>query len=242
MLLAATSCRQSYVMTSDSNNQYIVSEKSVSSIDSVLYNAIKPFRDSLATGMNVILGYSMHSMVKGRPESELGNFCVDACMRQALLLCEKQKVKPPDVCIINNGGLRASLPKGAITVGNVFELMPFDNELIIVTVDSAGFDSLLNHIIKKGGEPVSQLQLIIKEQKIAEAYIKGQPVSNYRSIRVLTSDYLANGGDAYPALKSSIDRHLLGIRVRDVISNEIQHVNSLGDSIKSAKDGRIQIL
>ena len=58
------------------------------------------------------------------PESLLGNFVTDLCLRQYSNIA--------DICVMNNGGLRSNLTKGEITRGDIYTLMPFENELVIL--------------------------------------------------------------------------------------------------------------
>lgn len=71
-------------------------------------------------------------------ETELGNLVTDAMLAKA-------KTKYPDVVIAmqNGGGIRAPIAKGAITVGQVINVLPFGNDPIIVTLSGAEIKALL---------------------------------------------------------------------------------------------------
>ena len=172
--------------------------------------------------MNFPLVYATQALTKELPEGNLGNYCADASLRQAIIKCNQLNLEQPDFCFLNHGGLRSSLPQGIITVGNVFELMPFENELVYLKVSSATVDSILNWIAIKGGAPIIQNQ--VKKNEI--------------QYKIITSDYLANGGDGLYFLKQEKPISL-GIKVRDAFIQDLQNIGSRKDSLSVQKDGRL---
>lgn len=192
--------------------------------------------------MDQVIGETAHALSKELPESALGNFCADACLNQANILCKEAGIEAPDLCILNQGGLRASLPKGQVTLGNIYELMPFDNELMIVSLEKHSLDSLLNFIASKGGAPVAGMRMTI-ENDSARAFSLLQPKQDDKwKFRVLTSDFLANGGDAYPSLRYSSEKIWLGLKVRDALILQVKEKHHTNQPIKTEKDGRIRKL
>ena len=134
---------------------------------------------------------------------------------------------------MNNGGLRSTLPKGEITKGMIFELMPFENELVILELGSDDYIQLLQYITKRGGEPFAGVNIIMDE--------KGSVLSqsldlNGGKIRVLTSDYLANGGDKMSFFKGKKQKKV-GIKLRDAIINYCISK----ENISSKLDNRLSI-
>ena len=76
----------------------------------------------------------------------MGNFMVDACLAIAK---EKAKAlgKPePDISIFTWGSIRGSLPKGEITLRHVYQVMPFENEMLVLTLNGSQTQILLNHL------------------------------------------------------------------------------------------------
>lgn len=188
--------------------------------------------------MNFVLVYSAQSLTKELPEGNLGNYCADASLRQAMTKCELMKLDAPDFCFLNHGGLRASLPKGKITVGNIFELMPFENELIYMNVSSATVDSILNWIAIKGGAPISGIKFLINNKKADQIIIQHQPFQRESNYKIVTSDYLANGGDGLFFLKKETSIPL-GTKVRDAFINDLKEMGSRNDTLNVQKDGRL---
>ena len=96
--------------------------------DSTVTAEIAPYKAKCSAIMDVVLGYSDKVMTKDQPEGLLGDFSADAVLTQARKFCKDSC--SVDICVLNNGGLRNPLPKGNITLGNIFQLMPFENQMI----------------------------------------------------------------------------------------------------------------
>jgi len=156
---------------------------------------IQPYKNQIGSQMNVVIGYSAFEMIKARPESALGNGVCDMLMQYGLSEIDESL----DLCIMNHGGLRAPIPKGAVTIGRIFELMPFDNTLVIVELDSTELNALASHILVKGGEPIAGVtHTSIVNYKSGACFMAGeQAFTNNKTYKILTSNYLADGGDGY---------------------------------------------
>jgi 2',3'-cyclic-nucleotide 2'-phosphodiesterase (5'-nucleotidase family) len=112
-------------------------------VDSVMLKKIRPYKDSVDADMNVELATSADVMEKGQPESTLGNFVSDVCLDTVRGLYHPEDKHPVDFAFFNNGGLRNSLPRGLLRKRDVYELMPFENELVILTLNGATVQKFL---------------------------------------------------------------------------------------------------
>jgi 2',3'-cyclic-nucleotide 2'-phosphodiesterase (5'-nucleotidase family) len=196
-------------------------------IDSTIYNIIQPYQNEIEEQMNETLVYTKNDLTKGRPQSTIGNFVTDLCLNY----CDA------NICVFNNGGLRTTIDQGDITRGKIFELMPFENELVILELNKTDFIGLLNYISLRGGEPFSGLNIKIdKNNNIIE---HSWPVNfnNNETVRVLTSDYLANGGDKMSFFKGK-KQHKIGLKLRDAIIDYCEK----NDTIDIRLDNRIEII
>lgn len=174
-------------------------------------------------------------MEKGQPESRLGNFVADLCFDQV----NRGDQFKADFCVLNNGGLRSSLPEGDIRLRNVYELMPFDNILVILELDGATTLELLDYIAHKGGVPVANLRMRIMGDVPRDVLIGGQPFSDKNYYRVLTSDYLAGGGDSMDFFKQAITVRSTGVPVRDAIIRQMEESRDKDQLLIINMDGRI---
>ena len=93
--------------------------------------------------------------------------------------------------IVNNGGLRTSLPKGKITVGDVFELMPFENELVLLSLTGSQVSELADYIASRGGEGVSGISFGMLSGRAEGIKIQNRPLEPDSTYWMVTSDYIA---------------------------------------------------
>src|SRR5690606_26398936 len=171
---------------------------------------------------------------KNAPETRLGNFFADA------LLTEVKKYEPAaDFSFGTKGGLRIELQKGDITVGNLFELMPFENELVLLELSGKSVAQLAQFIAATGGQPVAGLRMRIKEGKATGITIGGKPLDVSRTYKLITYDYLANGGDNSRGLNNPVNRINLGQKVREALITYVNEQTQAGKHINTQLDERI---
>lgn len=206
-------------------------------------NIIREYRKTLEADMSRVLVESAQVMQKGTPEGLLNNFVADLVFDIGNDLYQPDDNKDIDFCLLNYGGLRVPLPKGEITYERVFELMPFENELVVITISGEKTRELFEYLAAaQRGMPVSGLKLTVKDNEPHEIIIQGEEFDIGRSYKVLTSDYLAGGGDSMNFLLQPINYELLGMRVRDAIIFHMQQVNDRGEKIQAELDGRISVV
>ena len=222
-----SSCTTLYELDNKQNNIISVS----ATPDSLITSIIKPYQIGIDSVMDEILCVADIEISKRKSESLIGNFVTDLCLYQYSDIS--------DICIMNSGGLRSSLPKGEITKRRIYELMPFDNELVILELNEKDFNGLLNYIVSRGGEPFSGMSIQINSQNQLLSYTINNSInfSNGEKIRVITSDYLANGGDQMWFFKEK-SQTKVGIKLRDAIINYCKD----NEVITSEIDGRLEII
>jgi 2',3'-cyclic-nucleotide 2'-phosphodiesterase (5'-nucleotidase family) len=187
--------------------------------------------------MSAVLVYSEIELTKSQPESALSNFFSDAITST----CKSKNIIFDFALPSTNGGIRTSLPKGAITRRHAFELMPFENELVVLTLKAESVEKLVQYIVDKGGQPVSDIQITANKSEKPVFKIAGKEFVNSGYYKVLTSDYLANGGDGIDAFKEAVKKENTNIKVRDAIIDYMISENKSGKTLNPQKDGRIII-
>lgn len=204
---------------------------------------ISPFKDSLESEMNEVLVLSAEEFPKekGKPETKLGNLVADL----SLEIANKMYDGNIDFCLLNFGGLRTSLPKGEITRGKIFELMPFENELVVVTITLDSLNKLLNYLYFVSAQPISNgLTLekyeIFDGQTFKEGFsTKENKYRTEKEFKILTSDYLANGGDNMTFFLNPIKIEKVGIKLRDAIIQYCVEQHAQGKQLSGKLEGRI---
>ena len=208
--------------------------------DPKMESVILPYRSKLMDDMGEVLCISKVALFGGRPESLLTNFCTDLVLQESDSICFK---KYPDIKIsvsmVNRGGLRVPIPKGEIKVQNIFELMPFENEVVFLKMGGAELRKFINHIASRGGEGVSGIRFGIKDDKAIEPEVQGQPLDDSKSYWLATSDYIANGGDGSEILKEVKERIVTGVKFRDMFIDHLRKLGRKGLMVEAKNDGRI---
>ena len=158
-------------------------------------NMIQPYKTKLDGAMNMVIAKCPKDMPKGRPESRLGNWMSDAIYDRASELSDV----PIDFAMQNSGGIRIPLlRKGDITKGKIYELMPFDNTLVVIHADKDLLMTFLNRVAQSGGWPVSKnFQMTIKGKQATKVLINGEELTD-RIYNIALPDYIANGGSDCP--------------------------------------------
>lgn len=203
--------------------------------DSTLVNMLQPYADSTNKTMNKVIGFATTTLYKKQPESTLGNFLADAMK----LMAEKKFETKVDAAFINYGGVRVNyLQKGEITLSNIYEIMPFDNLLILQKVKGDVLQQFLDHIAEKGGWPVAGLTMHIGNKKTKDILIDGKPLDLNGYYVIANSDYIANGGDDAVMLKP-IPQINKGYLLRDAFIEYTIQLTQQGKSINSSLEKRI---
>lgn len=229
------SCSSGYQLVKANRAEYNINNSVVA--DSAIIRYYLPYKQQLDAEMNQVLGYTEVEMVKSNllPETVLGDFFSDAVLSEALKIDPTIDFAMPST----KGGIRVDVPKGAIKLSNIFELMPFENELLAFTLKGSDVQDLLNFIAVTSGQPVAGIRLKIKDGKPVDVLIQGKPFDPNKTYRVLTSDYVAGGGDNARGFNNPIEKKVLGLKVRDAIINYVKANQAAGKTLNPKLDGRI---
>lgn len=198
--------------------------------DKEIVALVKPYSTDLNKIMQEVIGTNAHAMTKAKPEGLLGNFVADLSLNWAKQIDSLPEVS---ICLLNHGGLRTSLPQGEITIGNIYELMPFDNSLVWVKLSSEEMDRLVTYVRATGGQPVSGIQINADNYQLTQT-------SNQTSYWVLTSDYLADGGDQMDFFLNK-ERINSGVLLRSIIIEHYRALTKLNRTGETQIDNRINL-
>jgi len=120
---------------------------------------IEPYKTGMAEAMNEVIGFSSAFIEKKKPSSAIGSMMSDAVLASAQdhIPSEAKNSKSLTFSLLNYGGIRSTLDSGEITVGEIFQIMPFENEIVILKMESRYLDTLGTFIEAKGGDNYSFL-------------------------------------------------------------------------------------
>ncbi len=211
-------------------------------IDSEIEAFIKPYRTHIMKDLDSILAYApnTYSKTDGDFNTAIGNFMADAVFDEANPIFKQRTGKNIDMVLLNHGGIRSIISKGNITTRTAFELMPFENTLIVVALKGSQIDSLTTYLSKAHkAHPISKLKLAIDENyNIVEATINGKKIDKNQTYYVATNDYLFNGGDDMTFFKTNEGFTVLDYKIRNALIDNFKKA----DTINPIRDNRfIQI-
>ena len=199
---------------------------------------VDKYKGTLDAQMNEVVGTTSAFMQKGRPESLLTNFTSDVMKEYG----DKHIENGADVAIMNVNGHRATLPKGDITLGNLFEVYSFDNTISFLEVKGEDLTKIFEANARIGGAGISSnAHLVVNDRKLKSATLDGKPIDNDKIYNVVTIDYLADGNDSMSAFRDAVSMRDTGITLRDIMIDYIREQTAQGKVITSELDGRITI-
>ena len=197
---------------------------------------IAPYRAQVQEKMKEVIGRAAVSLEKGVGESALGNFVADLMLEQARALTA-EKI---DLSVVNIGGLRTPIPAGDITVGHIYELMPFENQLVVLTLPGEAVRQLLEYAAARQDAPLGNVTYTIRDKQPHDIRIGGRPLNPNQPYRVVTSDYLALGGDKMTFLKDATASKEVGVTLRDAIIRHIRQLTAKNQPVKATVEGRVK--
>lgn len=202
--------------------------------DSAYLAYLAPITADLQEKLDIPLGTAPETLTSDGAEGRLMNWASDALMAKAVQLYPGHV----DCAIINRGGLRCSWSAGDITFRQVFELMPFDNELVVLTLNGEDMLELAESFARRGGEGNSkEFRMVINGGHAEDVTIGGKPVEAEQVYYVATSDYLSGGADGMTALTHYTERWKSKRKIRELY---IEYVREVG-VVEARLDGRTRV-
>lgn len=176
--------------------------------DSWVINYVQPYKDSLDADMGKVIAFAPTSLVVERPSGTLNNWFADAVLSH---MTKTVRFSDPVFCLFNTGGLRANINEGAVTLGDIFKVMPFDNMLVYVRIPKTVLPEIEAYLKKSGGEPIANAKLVDGNFVLDADNLE----SDY--VILITSDYLAAGGDKMNFMSKRTELIETGILLRDAL-------------------------
>ncbi len=128
---------------------------------------IKPYKENIDREMNMVLAYVPWDMTKndGELNTAIGNMMADAVMELSNPVFKKRTGNSIDIVLLNHGGIRSAISKGNITTRTAFQVMPFENEVVVAKMKGEHIREMITYLIDAGSaHPVAGIQLEIGER------------------------------------------------------------------------------
>jgi len=196
---------------------------------------ITPYRQRVTEQMSAVLGTAPVALTKNAGESPLGNFVADLQRERAAVALHQ----PIDLAVMTNGGLRTAFPAGPITLGTVFELMPFENKLVVLDAPGPIVQQLFDYAARIKMPISGATYKVESDGKPADVRIGGLPFNPARTYSIAISDYLAGGGDNLIFFKPLTQRDT-GVLLRQAITDKITALTAQGKPVEAHIEGRVK--
>ena len=153
-----------------------------------------------------------------------------------------------DVAIMNNGGIRADLAAGPVSYGALFEVQPFQNRLVRLTLSGAALSEAIEHALA-GGAPriaVSGLEVWYDPGQVAGRRVRrirmlnGKGLDPRRAYTLAVPDFLADGGEGYAMLAAAprVDAGMLDVDALIAYLGVLPQPVSAPDGARFHREGR----
>ncbi len=202
--------------------------------DPEIAEVIRPHLEATDAAMKVVVGTSAVTMGRGGPGSNLvGNMVTDAMIGYF----------DADFSFQNLGGLRADLPGGDLTSGDIFGVLPFGNELVLVDMDGR----MVRHIIEQklagrsggiclGGVKMSFDKTREDYDRVVELEFKGEAWDPDKIYKVVCTSFLMEGNSNLGFLTSIPSVRVMPTGI--ITSEAVEHYLAENSPIRPKVDDR----
>jgi 2',3'-cyclic-nucleotide 2'-phosphodiesterase (5'-nucleotidase family) len=212
--------------------------------DADIQKVIAPLATEIKATFDLPLVEAPQGLFRGRRgEENLLGYWVSDVMRQT---AQRILGTPVRFAITNAGGLRSNLRPGQLKVADIFEMMPFENELVVVELTGAEVIQVVKEgIVRRGGEPCSGVKAVVGGTPEAGTYTltwdDGSPIDPQATVKVATTDYLYGGGDSIPTLKKGRKPFTTGLTLRQMLLDECTALAAAKKDLLPPAPGRYTI-
>ncbi|WP_411768869.1 5'-nucleotidase C-terminal domain-containing protein [Winogradskyella sp. A3E31] len=228
----------SIIIISCKNEVHIdkIEGKRISISDSLESNSaieayIKPYREHVNNDLDSVLAYSAETYDKtnGDLNTAIGNFMADAVYEQANPVFKSRTDQQIDMVLLNYGGIRSIISKGPITARTAYEVMPFENSIVVVAMKGPQIQELISYLANsRGADPISGLQLTLTPNgEVASSTINNEPIDENRTYYVATNDYLYNGGGNMTFFQKNEGLTVLDYKIRNALIDYFKKIDTL---------------
>ncbi|HSJ08041.1 MAG TPA: 5'-nucleotidase C-terminal domain-containing protein [Longimicrobiales bacterium] len=182
------------------------------------------------------IGEAAELIPRGAGEHPLGRLIADA----------QRTASGAAIAIMNSGGVRAPLEAGPITWGDLYQIHPFGNMLMVLELRGSDIRDALEHAFRQG-QPDAQVSGLLVEydltrpagsRVVSARLTDGSPLRDDGVYRVVTNDFLSSGvGDGYEALGRGLSETPTGVADLDAL---IGYIQSLPQPIRAPRDVRMR--
>ncbi|WP_299127711.1 5'-nucleotidase [uncultured Winogradskyella sp.] len=236
-LVFIVSCNKTHKLTKIKAERLEINE--TLSKNATVENFIKPYRANVNKNLDSIISFALdtYSKTDGDYNTAIGNLMADAVFTESDPIFYLRTGQHLDFALLNHGGIRAPISKGAIRIRTAFEIMPFENSVVIVALKGEQIIKMTEYLSQYGkAHPISnQFQLILNaDSTIYSATVNGNNIDESKIYYVATNDYLYNGGNQMTFFHPNDGLYVLDYKIRNVLIDYFKK----NDTINPKRDNR----
>jgi 2',3'-cyclic-nucleotide 2'-phosphodiesterase (5'-nucleotidase family) len=201
---------------------------------------VKPYRDSMSVAMDRIIGFAPLQMVASKPESALSNLIADVVL---WVVGDNgigtYRVADVHLALMNIKGIRSSINEGNITIRDIYSVLPFENQIVIVGLKGNKVKELFRYMASQNGDGLAGGSFYLIDGGAEQLTVGGLPIDNNKVYGVAVNDYMANGGDGYKVLSENEWRVDTPIKLRDALIGYIERMTFANKEIVPNMQKRI---
>ena len=199
---------------------------------------LRPYRERVNSVLDSVLAYAPEDIVKtdGKLNSSQGNLMADIILNRAQPIFKMRTGKEIDMALMNYGGIRNVISAGPVTARTAFEVMPFENFIVVVEISGSVVREMVSYLLaSERPQPISGLQVVLGKGGNLEAVsVQGRPLDEEKTYYLATINYLLEGGGNADFLKQNTGVTDLNYLLRNAMIDYFTAV----DTLKAKVDDR----
>ncbi len=203
--------------------------------NTVIENFISPYKNRVNEVLDSTLTYApkVISKTDGPYNTSAGNLMADIVFSESNPIFEARTGNSIDFVLLNHGGIRSIISKGNVSARNAYEVMPFENTIVIVKLSGSSVLEMIDYLIQsKRAHPVSGIQIVLnKENELQSLNIQGKPFVESKNYYVATSNYLVTGGDNMGFFRNVLEQTDTGYLIRNAMIDYFKKVDTLHTNV-----------
>jgi 2',3'-cyclic-nucleotide 2'-phosphodiesterase (5'-nucleotidase family) len=210
-------------------------------IDPKLAKYVDKKRRQMEKQMMVVVAHTNEELESFAPESPLSNFLTDILLNEASKYIKDPTFDNLDISMLNFGGIRTSMPKGDVTVGDLYRISPFDNYLTFIVLKGSELRKALGRFTDQFNAPYAGATLVYTNNKPSQILVQGNPIDDNRLYTLVTLNFISDGGDHLLENIRFEKIEYTTVTFRDFLIAELKSMTARGEMVTGKKDGRARL-
>ena len=209
-----------------------------SKVDPKLAKYVEKKRRQMEKQMQVVVAHTDAELESFAPESPLSNFLTDILLNEASKYVKDTTFDNLDLSMLNFGGIRTSMPKGDVTIGDLYRITPFDNYLTFIVLKGSELRKALGRFTDQFNAPYSGATLVYTNNKPSQILVQGNPIDDNRLYKLVTLNFISDGGDHLLENIQFEKIEYTTMTFREFLVAELKAMTARGETVTGKKDGR----